>query len=56
MKTFQITLTIEVEAQDEKSANKLAAKYKDSMGRLVLARRSTGILPTRVLEVKEKTK
>ena len=55
MNTYKITLTIEHEAKDEKSARELAAKYKDVVGRLVVRKRPAGvaIIPTRVLEVKE---
>jgi hypothetical protein len=55
MMKYQITLTIEIDAKDEAAARELAAKYKDKVSRLVVKPRDFAIVPTRVLEVKEKS-
>jgi hypothetical protein len=50
---YKITLELEVSCKDTKSAQALAEKYKDSVSRLVLRPRTSGLLPTRVLGVEE---
>jgi hypothetical protein len=54
MKTYKIKIEVEVPALGPESAQAMARKYKEAVGRLVLRPRSSGILPTRIVEVKEK--